>query len=165
MNSTVIGLVGGLLFALLDVLLMIPLSFADKRAALLGAFANRLAIGVVIGSNSWSAPAHLKGLGLGLLLSLPEAIITRSWGPILGTGALGGLAIGWAVGRWGRPASHNKERARARRAEVPGDRAAHRDQTDVPRACSTAASSSASSIGLLTKPAAPSWWAKWNGTP
>jgi len=31
---------------------------------------------------------------LGLLLSVPEAIITKAWVPIMGLGAAGGLVIG-----------------------------------------------------------------------
>ena len=36
-----------------------------------------------------------------LLLSLPDAIITKAYAPILILGAVGGLVIGLIVGRWG----------------------------------------------------------------
>jgi len=37
-----------------------------------------------------------------LAFSLPDAIITKAWAPIIGTGIVGGLIIGFVVGRWGR---------------------------------------------------------------
>jgi hypothetical protein len=39
---------------------------------------------------------------LGLLLSLPDAIITKAWAPILILGGIGGLIIGVIVTKWGR---------------------------------------------------------------
>jgi len=38
----------------------------------------------------------------GLLLSIPDAIITKAYAPIIGMGALGGTVIGILVGRFGR---------------------------------------------------------------
>jgi hypothetical protein len=37
----------------------------------------------------------------GVLLSLPDAIITKAFAPILILGAVGGLVIGLIVGKWG----------------------------------------------------------------
>ena len=81
---------------------MIPLSFPDKRAALLGAFLNRLSIGVVIGAARLPLPGWANGLVFGVLLSLADAIITGAYAPILGLGAVGGLIIGFVVDKWGR---------------------------------------------------------------
>ena len=36
----------------------------------------------------------LRGLFLGIFLSLPDAIITKSYVPIMGLGILGGLVLG-----------------------------------------------------------------------
>jgi len=80
---------------------MIPLSFDDKRAAMLGAFLNRFAIGVVLGTVALPLPGWLSGLIFGLLLSLPDAIITKAYAPIIGLGTLGGLIIGTVVATWG----------------------------------------------------------------
>jgi hypothetical protein len=80
---------------------MIPLSFEDKRAAMLGAFINRFAIGIVIGVTVLPFPGGLVGLLFGLLLSLPDAIITKAYAPILGFGTIGGMIIGFVVSRWG----------------------------------------------------------------
>lgn len=79
---------------------MVPLAFADKRAALTAAFLNRFAIGFAIDAAQLPAPGRLVGLTFGLL-SVPEAIITKAWAPIIGMGGLGGLLIGLAVSHWG----------------------------------------------------------------
>jgi len=80
---------------------MLPLTFADKTAALMGAFLNRFAIGFVIGAARLPLPGWANGLIFGLLLSLPDAIITKAYAPILVLGTIGGLVIGIIVGKWG----------------------------------------------------------------
>jgi len=80
---------------------MIPLSFPDKKAALLGAFLNRFAIGFVVGAARLPVPSWAQGLIFGLLLSMPDAIITKAFAPILILGAVGGTVIGFIVGKWG----------------------------------------------------------------
>jgi hypothetical protein len=84
----------GLVFGLLTVAMMLPMSFPDKRAALLGAFFNRFAIGFVVVLVDIRCSGWLIGLTMGILLSLPPAIITKVYIPILGIGAVGGLIIG-----------------------------------------------------------------------
>ena len=84
----------GLIFGLLTVAMMLPMSFPDKRAALLGAFFNRFAIGFVVVLIDIPCSGWLIGLTIGILLSLPPAIITKVYIPILGIGAVGGLIIG-----------------------------------------------------------------------
>jgi hypothetical protein len=101
MSSLAVGVLGGLLFGIIAVLGMLPLSFPDKHAALTAAFLNRFAIGVAIGAAHLSWPGWAVGLTFGLLLSVPDAIITKAWGPIVGLGAVGGALIGLAVGHWG----------------------------------------------------------------
>jgi hypothetical protein len=87
---------------------MLPLQFPDKRAALLGAFLNRLAIGIVIGAvigapqvSALRMPSWAIGLCVGVLVSAADAVITKAYAPILVLGAIGGAIIGWAVGRFG----------------------------------------------------------------
>ena len=101
MNKLLLGVFAGLIYAILDVLIMIPLDLEDKRTAMAGAFVNRFAIGLVIGAAELPLPGWLNGLIFGSLLSLPDAIITKAWGPILGIGMIGGVVIGLVVGRWG----------------------------------------------------------------
>jgi hypothetical protein len=102
MSKLLLGTICGLIFGAIDVLLMIPLSFADKTAAMTGAFVNRFAIGFVIGATDLPLPGWARGLLFGLLLSLPDTIITKAYAPIIGSGIIGGLIIGFVVDRWGR---------------------------------------------------------------
>ena len=108
MSRLTLGTLAGLVYGALSAASMLPLSFPDKRAALLGAFINRLAIGIVIGAvigapqvDALRLPAWLIGLSIGVLLSLPDAVITKAYVPILLLGALGGAAIGYVVRRFG----------------------------------------------------------------
>jgi hypothetical protein len=101
MTKLTLGIACGLVFGGLAVATMIPLAFDDKRAAMLGAFLNRFAIGLVIGAAMLPLPGWLSGLLFGLLLSLPDAIITKAYAPIIGLGTLGGLIIGAVVATWG----------------------------------------------------------------
>ena len=94
------GVIAGLSYGALAVVTMLPLSFPDKRAALLGAFLNRFAIGLLVPIVEAPGPRWAIGLALGVLLSLPDGIITQAFGPIVGMGALGGLIIGWLAGRF-----------------------------------------------------------------
>jgi hypothetical protein len=98
------GLIAGIAYGALSVATMLPLSFPDKRAALAGAFLNRFAIGLLIPVVALPGPRWAVGLALGVLLSLPDGIITKAFGPIVGLGAAGGLAIGWLAGRYAGPA-------------------------------------------------------------
>ena len=52
--------------------------------------------GLVLPLPSWD-----QGLIFGILLSLPDAIITKTYAPILILGAVGGVIIGLIVGKWG----------------------------------------------------------------
>jgi hypothetical protein len=101
MPRLILGVICGLVYGALSTASMIPLSFPDKRAALLGAFINRLSIGCVIGAIALPWPGWLSGLVVGVLLSLADAIITKAYAPILILGAVGGTLIGWIVQRFG----------------------------------------------------------------
>jgi len=57
--------------------------------------------GFVIGAARLPLPSWAQGLIFGILLSLPEAIITKTYAPILILGAVGGVIIGLIVGKWG----------------------------------------------------------------
>src|SRR3954470_7804424 len=93
-SRLVLGLVCGFIFGAVDIALMLPMSFPDKRTALLAAFASRFGIGFVIPLVQLPWPGWLIGLVIGLLLSLPDAIVTKAYAPILLSGAIGGLIIG-----------------------------------------------------------------------
>lgn len=87
MPRLALGLLAGVVYGLLSAASILPLDFPDRRAALLGAL--RL-------------PPWASGLAVGVLLSAADAVITKAYAPVLVLGALGGAAIGWLVGRFGR---------------------------------------------------------------
>ena len=108
MPRVLLGVLCGVAFGALSVALMLPLKFDDKRAALIGAFLNRLSIGIVLGISVGSPqlgqvalPTWLVGILVGLLLSAPDAVITKSYVPILVLGAIGGGIIASIIGLWG----------------------------------------------------------------
>ena len=101
MSKILLGVICGVVFAAIDVGLMLPMTFPNKTTALMGAFASRFAIGFVIGCvqlPSW--PGWLIGLVFGALISLPDAIITNKYIPILILRAIGGLVIGGIIHGW-----------------------------------------------------------------
>ena len=101
MSRLALGTMCGLIYGALSAASMLPLTFPDKTAALTGAFLNRFAIGFVIGAARLPVPPWANGLIFGVLLSLPDAIITKAYLPILVLGAIGGLVIGSIIGKWG----------------------------------------------------------------
>lgn len=46
-------------------------------------------------------PPVVVGALVGLLISLPDAVITKAFTPILLSGVIGGGVIGWAADRFG----------------------------------------------------------------
>ena len=102
MSRLAVGLICGLIFGAVDVVLMLPMSFPEKRTALLAAFLSRFGIGLVIPLvNLPTWPGWLVGVTFGVLLSLPDAIVTKAYVPILIGGAIGGLVIGGITRGWG----------------------------------------------------------------
>lgn len=101
MRRVPLGIGLGIAFGVTDVLLMLPLSFPDKRAALLGAFCARFALGFFTAVTRLPLPPVLSGIVVGILTSLPDAIITKAYAPIMITGIIFGAIGGWIVGRWG----------------------------------------------------------------
>ena len=101
MNRLVLGVLLGLGFGALDVALMLPLSFPDKRTALAAAFLDRFAIGFLSAQVSLPLPHWAVGAVVGLLVSLPSAVVTKAYVPILVVGLVGGAICGLIVGKWG----------------------------------------------------------------
>jgi hypothetical protein len=96
-----LGIICGIVFGGISVATMIPIPMPDKKSAMAGAFVNRFSIGFVLGAVNLPLAPWLSGLLIGALLSLPDAIITKAWIPIMTLGAVGGLVIGWIIGAWG----------------------------------------------------------------
>lgn len=98
MNKIILGIILGLAFGIIDVLIMIPLKYESRRKrleAMSAAFIERFMIGFLIPNVNLSFHPAVTGLLLGLGLSLPSAVITRAYAPIIGTGVLGGILIGF----------------------------------------------------------------------
>lgn len=100
MNPILFGIIAGLIFGAADVALMIPMKHPDKGTAMLGAFASRFAIGFIIGVTRMPVPGWLRGIIIGVLISIPDAIITKAYIPILATGIVGGAIIGALSGKF-----------------------------------------------------------------
>jgi hypothetical protein len=95
------GLISGSIFGAISVAMMIPMSFPDKPVALMAAFINRFGIGLVIGCVTLPGwPGWAIGLLFALVLSLPAALITKAYAPILIIGAIGGAIIGGFIHGW-----------------------------------------------------------------
>jgi len=99
MSTLMFALISGIAFGLVDVAMMIPGTFPDKKVAMLGAFASRFAIGFLIPFCKLPVPVWTSGAIIGLLISLPDAIVTKAYAPILASGVIGGALIGWIAGR------------------------------------------------------------------
>ncbi|HIH44078.1 MAG TPA: hypothetical protein HA257_03060 [Candidatus Methanoperedenaceae archaeon] len=101
MNKIALGVIFGIAFGIIDVLIMLPIKFEDPRKrldALSGAFIDRFMIGFLIPNVELGVHPALAGFVVGAGLSLPSAIITRAYAPIIAIGAAGGLIIGIIAG-------------------------------------------------------------------
>lgn len=94
MNNIIKGLIAGTLFGIVSIIPMFFMSFEDKTRAITASFISRFAIGFVIFNMDLPVPNWLKGGLVGLVLSLPDAIVTKQYGPILGLGLIGGILCG-----------------------------------------------------------------------
>jgi hypothetical protein len=101
MNRIALGLLCGLVFGLVDAALMMPMSFPDKRTAITAAFLDRFAIGFLICVVNLPLPGWVSGLIVAMLVSLPSAVVTKAYAPVLGMGIVGGAAIGVIAARFG----------------------------------------------------------------
>jgi len=94
MNKTKFAIYAGLAFGIIDITPMYFIDFSGKEVAMSCAFINRFSIGFIIPLLNLNLSGWLKGLIIGILLSVPDALITGSYAPILVSGILGGLIIG-----------------------------------------------------------------------
>src|SRR5690349_7283946 len=97
-----LGMLCGIVFGLVSVGIMLPMQFPDKRAAIAGAFANRLAIGICIGLMDPGRSGWANGLAVAILISMPDAIITKDYVPILTVAAIRRAVIGCVLHAFGR---------------------------------------------------------------
>ena len=97
MSHIIIGIICGIAFGIVSVGTMIPIKMEDKKRAMLAAFLHRFGIGFVICNVSIPWPGWIIGLVFGMILSVPDAIITKSYLPIIVLGTIGGTIIGYFV--------------------------------------------------------------------
>lgn len=98
MSTIALGIICGLAFGLIDVVIMVPMNFENRRKkaeALSGAFIERFMLGFLIPNVSFDMHQAITGTFLGAALSLPSAIITRAYLPIIVIGVIGGVIIGF----------------------------------------------------------------------
>lgn len=100
LDAISLGLICGLVFGLISSLIMVPMEFDSKREkfeAISSSFVDRFMIGLIIPNATFGLDPLISGLVLGIGLSLPSAIITRAYAPIMVIGAVGGLIIGFVT--------------------------------------------------------------------
>jgi predicted DNA repair protein MutK len=101
MNHFVLGAVLGLAAGGIAVALMLPMAFPDKRRALTAAFVSRFSIGFLTANTLLPVHPIATGVLIGLLLSIPDALITKAYVPILVIGTILGALCGAALWFWG----------------------------------------------------------------
>jgi hypothetical protein len=102
MNRLLVGILCGVLFGLVDILITVLGKHPDMTATMYGqAFSSRFAIGVLAATVSLPLHPALAGAVVGLLVSLPDAFGLNSYAGVLGTGLLFGALTGWAARWWG----------------------------------------------------------------
>ena len=94
MNNIIKGLIAGTIFGIVSIIPMFFMTFEDKTRAITASFISRFAIGFIIFNLELPIPNWLKGGLVGLVLSLPDSIITKQYKPILGLGLIGGIVCG-----------------------------------------------------------------------
>lgn len=97
MTRIVLGILLGLGCGIIDVLIMSPMNFPDKPTALAAAFSSRFAIGFVAANVAVPIHPALAGALIGLLISIPDAIMTKAYLPIIISGLVFGALSGWVA--------------------------------------------------------------------
>ena len=95
MSNITKGLIAGLIFAFVSIIPMFFLKFEDKERAIIASFISRFCLGFIVFNLQLPMPGWLKGGLAGLFLSLPDALITKQYAPILGLGVIGGIICGF----------------------------------------------------------------------
>src|ERR1700674_5254883 len=101
LNHVALGILLGLAAGIVVVALMMPMTFPDKRTALTAAFVSRFSIGFLTANTILPINPIVTGAVIGLLLSIPDALITKVYVPILVIGTVLGALCGGAVWYWG----------------------------------------------------------------
>ena len=92
------GFVAGLIFGVISIIPMFFMKFENKRNAIIASFISRFSIGFIIFNLNIPLSGWLKGGLVGVVLSLPDALVTKQFKPVLGLGLIGGLICGYFAG-------------------------------------------------------------------
>lgn len=95
MSDILKGVIAGLIFGIISIVPMLFMKFENKQRAMIASFISRFSIGFIIFNLTIPTAGWLKGLAVGLILSIPDALITKQYKPILGLGIIGGLVCGF----------------------------------------------------------------------
>jgi len=102
MNRIVLGILCGIPFGLVDVLMTVFGNHPERTTGMLfQAFSSRFAIGLLAATVSLRVHPALAGAIVGVLISLPDAFALKAYIGILGTGLIFGAIAGWAANAWG----------------------------------------------------------------
>lgn len=94
MSNITKGIIAGIIFGIVSIIPMFFMSFESKSRAMAASFISRFAIGFIIFNLPLPIPGWTKGALVGVVLSLPDAIVTKQYGPIIGLGLIGGIVCG-----------------------------------------------------------------------
>jgi hypothetical protein len=86
MNRPALGSLLRLAVGAIDLLLMLPTRLSDEPTALAGAFFDRFAIGFLAVNVTLAMCPALASAVVGLLISIPDAIVTKAYAPVIVTG-------------------------------------------------------------------------------
>jgi hypothetical protein len=100
MSRITLGVLMGLVIGAIEVAIMVPIKMPDKRTSMLGAFCSRFALGFFAATAQLPLPPAVAGIVVGILTSLPDAVLTKAYGPVMVTGVVFGAAAGWIAGRF-----------------------------------------------------------------
>jgi hypothetical protein len=95
MTNILKGIIAGLIFGIVSIIPMFFMKFESKANAMTASFISRFAIGFIIYNMVLPVPGWAKGALVGVVLSLPDAIVTKQYAPILGLGLIGGIICGF----------------------------------------------------------------------
>ena len=95
MTNILKGIIAGLIFGIVSIIPMFFMKFENKTNAMTASFISRFAIGFIIFNMELPIPGWAKGALVGVILSLPDALVTRQYAPILGLGLIGGIVCGF----------------------------------------------------------------------
>lgn len=97
MSNILNGVIAGTILGIVSLVPMYFIKIDHKRRAMISSFINRFAIGFVIFNMELGISELIKGGLVGLIMSLPAAILSGKYVPILVPGIVGGIISGLFV--------------------------------------------------------------------